>query len=73
MIPYILCYKHPFVELLRPTTPSFQIRTHNPQFSNQIDAAVALCIHDTIFCIILYVMCCFIVLSGVKHLSFIQQ
>jgi len=28
-----------FIELLEPTTPSFQTRTQDPQFSNQIDAA----------------------------------
>jgi len=46
MIPSNLCYVPPSVEFLGLTTPSFQIRIHNPspfsnqdpQFSNQIDA-----------------------------------
>src|SRR6218665_3713225 len=40
MIPSILCYVPPSVEPLGPTTPtSFQTRTHDPQFSNQIDTS----------------------------------
>ena len=35
-LPSILCSALPFVELLRQTTPSFQIRSHDPQFLNQI-------------------------------------
>ena len=38
MIPSILCYLPPSVELLGPMTLRFQTRTHDPQFSNQIDA-----------------------------------
>src|SRR6218665_377316 len=38
MIPSILCYGPPAVELLEPRFPSFQTRTHEPQFSKQIDA-----------------------------------
>ena len=42
MISSILGYVPLSVELLGPMTPpapSFQTRTHNPQFSNQIDAS----------------------------------
>ena len=38
MIYQILCYVTPSVELLGPTTPSFQTRTHDHQFLNQNDA-----------------------------------
>ena len=45
MIPSIMCYLHvsPFVKLLGPTTPNFQIRIHDPHISNKIDA------HDAVF------------------------
>src|SRR6218665_1548557 len=41
MILSILCYMYvpPSVELLEPTTSSFQTRTQDHQFSNQIDAS----------------------------------
>src|SRR6218665_4050105 len=38
MIPSILCYVPPSVELLGFMTRRFETRTHDPQFSNQIDA-----------------------------------
>jgi len=37
MIPSIMCYVPPSVELLGPATTSFQTRIHDPQISNQID------------------------------------
>src|SRR6218665_3766167 len=39
MTPSIQCYVPQSVERLVPTTPSFQTRTHDPPFSNQIDAS----------------------------------
>jgi len=39
MIPSIMCYGPPSVELLGPTIPHFQTRLHDPQISNQIDAS----------------------------------
>jgi len=41
MTPLILCNVPSSVELLGPTTPSFQTRTHDPQFSNNIDASAS--------------------------------
>jgi len=38
-MPSILCYMPPPVERLGRTTPIFQTRTQDPQFSNQIDAS----------------------------------
>jgi len=40
MIPSILCCVPQSVELLGPTTPSFQTRSHDLQILKQIDAAV---------------------------------
>src|SRR6218665_1220750 len=39
MTPSILSYVPQYVERLVPTTPSFQTGTHDPHFSNQIDAS----------------------------------
>ena len=38
-MPSITCYVSSSVELLGPTTPSFQTRIHGLQISNQIDAS----------------------------------
>ena len=55
MIPQILCYVPPSVKLLGPKTPSFQIRTHDPQLSTQIDAtAVCLQTRDLIIYHVLF-------------------
>ena len=40
MIPSILCYESPSVRPLGLKIPRFQSQTHDPQFSNQIDASV---------------------------------
>jgi len=43
MIHSIMSYVHSSVQLLGPTTPSFQTWIHNPQISNQIDDAGITC------------------------------
>ena len=45
MIPSIMCYVPPSVELLEPTTPSFQTQIHTPQISNQTDASGSHLLH----------------------------
>ena len=39
MVPSIMCYVPPFVELLGLMTPSFQTWILDPQMSNQIHAS----------------------------------